>query len=132
MLQCGSDETEINHISRLNLRMAHQDGGCGNEVCNMGTCKVLIDGTTEGVRKCVETVFKRGQIIVMRLRGLIAQRQRCESEYSCPLHAGEDGRRRRALRARVKDSGGGGRGYVWQRSLFSLLKKCLFKKRKKK
>ena len=38
----------------------------------MGTCKVLIDGTAEGVRQCVETMFKRGQFIVMRLRSLLA------------------------------------------------------------
>ena len=38
----------------------------------MGTCKVLIDGTAEGVRECVEIMFKRGQIIVMRLRSLLA------------------------------------------------------------
>ena len=38
----------------------------------MGTCKVLIDGAAEGVRECVEIMFKRGQIIVIRLRSLLA------------------------------------------------------------
>ena len=38
----------------------------------MGTCKVIIDGTVEGVRQCVETMLKHGQFFVMRLRSLLA------------------------------------------------------------
>ena len=47
----------------------------------MGTCNFLIDGTTEGVRGCVETMSKRGQIIVMRLRGLIAAAGHSPGDY---------------------------------------------------
>ena len=70
--QGGCDETKINRLSRLNLWLARHDKDCEREVYNMGTCKVLIDGTAEGVRECVEIMFKRGQIIVMRLRSLLA------------------------------------------------------------
>ena len=70
--QGGCDETKINRLSRLNLWLARHDKDCEREVYNMGTCKVLIDGTAEGVRECVEIMFKRGQIIVIRLRSLLA------------------------------------------------------------
>ena len=82
VLQCGSDETKINRISRLGLWMARQDEGCENEVYNMGTCKVLIDGTAVGVRGCVGTIFKRVQVIVMRLRGLIAAAGHNPGDYT--------------------------------------------------
>ena len=72
LLQGGSDETKIDRLSRLNLWLVRHDEGGEREVFNMGTCKVLIDGTAEGVRQCVETMFKRGQFIVMRLRSLLA------------------------------------------------------------
>ena len=93
VLQGGSDETKIDRLSRLNLWLVRHDEGGEREVFNMGTCKVLIDGTAEGVRQCVETMFKRGQFIAMRLQSLLAA-------------AGGDGRRHRALRARVKAKGG--------------------------
>ena len=70
--QGGCDETKINRLSRLNLWLARHDEDCEREVYNMGTCKALIDGTAEGVCECVEIMFKRGQIIVMRLRSLLA------------------------------------------------------------
>ena len=54
----------------------------------MGTCNFLIDGTTEGVRGCVETMSKRGQIIVMRLRGLIAAAGHNPDEYNPLAGAG--------------------------------------------
>ena len=72
VLQGGSDETKIDRLSRLNLWLVRNDEGGEREVFNMGTCKVLIDGTAEGVRECVETMLKRGQFIVMRLRSLLA------------------------------------------------------------
>ena len=70
--QGGCDETKINRLSRLNLWLARHDKDCEREVYNIGTCKVLIDGAAEGVRECVEIMFKRGQIIVIRLRSLLA------------------------------------------------------------
>ena len=72
VLQGGSDETKIDRLSRLNLWLVRHDEGGEREVFNMGTCKVLIDGTAEGVRQCVETMLKHGQFIVMRLRSLLA------------------------------------------------------------
>jgi hypothetical protein len=73
VLQGGTNETKINRLSRLNLWLVWHDEGCKREMYNLGTCKVL-DGTAEGARECVETMFKRGQSIVMRLRGLAARR----------------------------------------------------------
>ena len=57
VLQGGTDETKINRLSRLNLWLAVEDKSGVREVFNMGTCKVLIDGTVEGVRQCVETML---------------------------------------------------------------------------
>jgi len=54
VLQGGSDETKIDRLSRLNLWLVRHDEGGEWEVLNMGTCKVLIDGT---VRQCVETML---------------------------------------------------------------------------
>ena len=72
VLQGGSDETKIDRLSRLNLWLVRHDEGGEREVFNMGTCKVFIEGTAEGVRQCVETMLKHGQFIVMRLRSLLA------------------------------------------------------------
>ncbi len=74
MTQGGSNETKIGRLSRLNLWLVWHDEGGEGWVYNMGTCKVLIDGTAEGMCECVEveTMFKRRQIIVMRLRGLLS------------------------------------------------------------
>ena len=90
--QGGCDETKINRLSRLNLWLARHDKDCEREVYNMGTCKVLIDGTAEGVRECVEIMFKRGQIIVIRLRSLLAAAGHNPDDYiplvdgGCLLH----------------------------------------------
>ena len=54
VLQGGSDETKIDRLSRLNLWLVRHDEGGEWEVFNIGTCKVLIDGT---VRQCVETML---------------------------------------------------------------------------
>ena len=95
LLQGGSDETKIDRLSRLNLWLVRHDEGGEREVFNMGTCKVLVDGTAEGVRQCVETMFKRGQFIVMRLRSLLAAAGHDPDDYiplvdgGCQLSARE-------------------------------------------
>ena len=48
VLQGGFDETKIDHVSRLNMWLVRHDEGGEREGFNMGTCKVLIDGTAEG------------------------------------------------------------------------------------
>jgi len=48
VLQGGSDETKIDRLSRLNLWLVRHNEGGEREVFNIGTCKVLIDGTAEG------------------------------------------------------------------------------------
>lgn len=73
VLQGGIDETKIVRLSRLDLWLAVEDEGAAREVFNTGTCKVYIDGTSEGLFKCVKTMFKRGQFITTRLRGVLAE-----------------------------------------------------------
>ena len=92
-MQCGPDETNTNRLSRINLRMARQDEGRENAVYSTGTCKVLADGTAEGVRECVGS-RGCGQVIAMRLWGMVAAACHNPSDYTQLADGGCLGTRR--------------------------------------